>query len=65
MIFLNLEDTKIIDDVAIKRTRIGRSYSGRDLSGEYIDPHSWGGGTLESESIFSPGGQVEVTDLSK
>ena len=60
MIFLNLEDTKIIDDVAIKRTRTGRSYSGRDLSGEYIDPHSCGDGTLNSESIFSPDGQVKV-----
>ena len=58
MIFLNLEDTKIIDDVATKRMRTGRSYSGRDLSGEYIDPHSWGDGTLNSESTSSPPGQV-------
>ena len=51
--------------IAEAKTKRGRSYSGSDLSGEYIDPHSCGDGTLNSESTFSPDGHVKVSDLSK
>ena len=63
--FLYFEVTKMIGRIAEAKTKRGSSYSGSDLSGEYIDPHSCGDGTLNSEPTSSPNGQVEVSDLSK